>query len=413
VHADADVQPAFAGVEPQKNPAYRPPTGKVWNGTANAMSNKAGVVTAYAGAWVPAPVAADGDSHGNAGVMPHGASCDNAGVPPKRKPHGRVPQGKVWNGTANPLKDDEGVVTAYTGAWVCAESDGDTDSDHGVPPRRKPHCRVPEGMVWNGTANPLKDDEGVVSGYAGAWVRAESDGDTDADHDSSDNGSECLHDVSHNAGKKRTRTQRGAPYRPFNAEWKNILPWLMLLSTLTGEEICPHRGKDCAGCAGCSAMFCTVCMERNGGPAPGSNIAHNPFVTGGCKIFRKQHIHTHTDLYHLTDLDKTQRSVTDCVSELNKSWRDRIISLLRNVYWLVKENISMRKIESLCVVMRMQGVALGAQYCNSKAARDFLTSLAHVVRMRIVAAARSTPCLGLMIDESTDIVHTSQMVLYL
>jgi hypothetical protein len=61
----------------------------------------------------------------------------------------------------------------------------------------------------------------------------------------------------------------------------------------------------------------------------------------------------------------------------------------------------------------MQGVALGSQYCNAKAARDFLTSMAHVVRMRIVAAARSTPCLGLMIDESTDIAHTSQMVLYL
>jgi hypothetical protein len=52
VHADADVQPAFAGVEPQKKPAYRPPTGKVWNGTANAMRNTSGVVTSYAGAWV-------------------------------------------------------------------------------------------------------------------------------------------------------------------------------------------------------------------------------------------------------------------------------------------------------------------------------------------------------------------------
>jgi hypothetical protein len=67
-------------------------------------------VTAYAGVWVPAPVATDGDSHGNAGVMSDGVSCDNAGVPPKRKPHGRVPQGKVWNDTENPLKDDEGVL---------------------------------------------------------------------------------------------------------------------------------------------------------------------------------------------------------------------------------------------------------------------------------------------------------------
>ena len=50
------------------------------------MNNTAGVVTVYAGAWVPAPVTADGDSHGNAVVMPDGASCDNAGIPPKRKP---------------------------------------------------------------------------------------------------------------------------------------------------------------------------------------------------------------------------------------------------------------------------------------------------------------------------------------
>ncbi len=75
-------------------------------------------LTGYAGAWVPAPVAADGDSHGNTDVMTDGASCDNAGVPPKRKPHGRAPQGKVWNGTVNPLKDDEGVVTEYRSTQV-------------------------------------------------------------------------------------------------------------------------------------------------------------------------------------------------------------------------------------------------------------------------------------------------------
>ena len=148
-------------------------------------------------------------------------------------------------------------------------------------------------------------------------------------------------------------------------------------------------------------------MERNTRPAQGSNIAYNPFVTGGSTVFRKKTIEAHATLYHEADLDKTQNSVTDCVRELNRSYRDQILVLLRNVYWMVKDYISVRKIVGLCALLRMQGVALGAEYCNAKAARDFLTSLAHVIRMRIVEGTHSTPCIGVMIDESTDIAHTS------
>jgi hypothetical protein len=74
-----------------------------------------------------------------------------------------------------------------------------------------------------------------------------------------------------------------------------------LVSTLTGEEICPHRGKDCLGCASCTTMFCSVCMERNTRPVQGSNIAYNPFVTGGSTIFRKAKIQERTNSYHKSD----------------------------------------------------------------------------------------------------------------
>ena len=146
------------------------------------------------------------------------------------------------------------------------------------------------------------------------------------------------------------------------------------MSTLTGEQICPHRGKDCLGCAACAAMFCSVCMERNTRPAQGSNVANNPFVTGGGTVFRKKTIEAHATLYHEADLDKTQNSVTDCVRELNRSYRDQILVLLRNVYWMVKDYISVRKIVGLCALLRMQGVALGAEYCNAKDAQRYMTS---------------------------------------
>jgi hypothetical protein len=106
-------------------------------------------------------------------------------------------------------------------------------------------------------------------------------------------------------------------------------------------------------------------------------------------------------------------SITDSVLKANAAWKDSIISIMRNVYWLVKENVPMRKCESLCALMGMQGFPLGRKYVNAKAARDFLRSIAHVIRNEIIRAAVMSPCLGLMIDESTDISHTSQMILYL
>ena len=50
---------------------------------------------------------------------------------------------------------------------------------------------------------------------------------------------------------------------------------------------------------------------------------------------------------------------------------------------------------------------------HEKAARDFLMCIADVIRMEIIEAARSSPCLGLMVDESTDVSKTGASVMYL
>ena len=108
----------------------------------------------------------------------------------------------------------------------------------------------------------MRNAAGIIIAYAGEYVLA------GVDDASSDIGSDDLEDESSGVGNKRSRRKSEHRYRAFNdAEWKSILPWLLLVSTLTGEQICPHRGKDCLGCAACAAMFCSVCMERNTRPA--------------------------------------------------------------------------------------------------------------------------------------------------
>ena len=205
-------------------------------------------------------------------------------------------------------------------------------------------------------------------------------------------------------------------HRQFKESWTQLLPWLFLVSTLAvmdSEVMTCVNGAACAGCEQCAAMHCSVCVERNTPSVDVGRHTVNAWAKGGCTAFRQEAVQLHVRNYHTADLDQSQMSITDSVLKANAAWKDSIISIMRNVYWLVKENVPMRKCESLCALMGMQGFPLGRKYVNAKAARDFLRSIAHVIRNEIIRAAVMSPCLGLMIDESTDISHTNQMILYL
>ena len=89
---------------------------------------------------------------------------------PAAVPRHRPRDGMVWNGTGNPIRNDAGSVTGYVGAWVCANA-GD---DPGVQPARRPTGPPFKNKEWNGKATAIKNDEGVVTAYTGAWVDADA-----------------------------------------------------------------------------------------------------------------------------------------------------------------------------------------------------------------------------------------------
>ena len=105
---------------------------------------------------------------------------------------------------------------------------------------------------------------------------------------------------------------------------------------------------------------------------------------------------------------------------LQRAWQRQSRRTQRGSKALCITCISVRKgifalhnIQYLSGLCELHGVCLGKHYNHHVAAREFLTCIADVIRMEIIEAARSSPCLGLMVDESTDASKTGASVMYL
>ena len=215
-------------------------------------------------------------------------------------------------------------------------------------------------------------------------------------------------------GKKRRRSDAH-----YLEEWKKILPFLIFVlgkgvdkSAATSASIaantfkCP-RDAGCTGCDQCGRMCCSRCMQRG---TPGRTDGANPFVVG-CSRFHIQSVRGHADVYH-PELKFGQTDVTVMIENMVQKEKARLTALFRNVYWLTRSKIALKKFKSLCDLVSFY-VPLGRMYVNKIMARDMLESLAHVIREDVNQMARKSPVLGLMVDESTDSSNTNLMVLYL
>ena len=286
------------------------------------------------------------------------------------KPRGAPPKGKIWD-------KHEG--------WV--------DDSKYVPPPPPPKRRVGRPSAAEAVA---------------AAAAAAACGDERADENE--------------AGTRRRR-------RMFMPPWKSILPWLvfsvgvgMTLHDMDTEAteairyVCPSGGEGCAGCNHCGVLQCTLCMERNSCGTSNSGAA-NPFVCG-CHDFQIHSVRQHAAIYHAHEIGQAGQGgiaggFTQQITDHSLVHRANIKRIFGNVYWLAKENIALRKLPSLCRLLGFHGLPLGSAYKNHAMARDMALSIAAVLRSDINEAARASPTVGLMIDESTDASCTNSMVLYL
>ena len=268
--------------------------------------------------------------------------------------------------------------TAWAG-FMCRTRTNQVSESAKIP---KPRGPVPsdryDKKVWDGV-----NGEWQSQGPPDAESAVDNDGDGDAD-------------ASGASSSKRQKTAR-----QFQAvSWTEVMPTLICVSLLVAGQVCPDH-EDCRGCAACSAMFCEDCQLRG---------MKNNFVNGGCRDFHMKAIRSHQSIWHPPRIGG---DVAEGLAKTIVAQQDRIKGIMKNVYWLGKENCALAKTKSLKHLATLHGVTLTEHYCNHLAAREFAMSLAHVIREDILSAARRNPAHGLMVDESTDVAQHGEMVLYL
>jgi hypothetical protein len=122
-----------------------------------------------------------------------GEPGDAPGVQPAIKPSHRPRKGMQWNGKATAIRNTEGELTAYAGAWVSADAEDQTST---VEPAARPGGRPPTGKVWNGKAHATMNAEGMITAYTGEYVEPRPD------DVSSDNSGDDLEQQSSPGGRR-------------------------------------------------------------------------------------------------------------------------------------------------------------------------------------------------------------------
>ena len=139
----------------------------------------------------------------------------------------------------------------------------------------------------------------------------------------------------------------------FQNSWKTVMPGLLLASTLAaaGLSVCPsEKGADCVGCSECAAMFCST-WQLNG--------ERNAF-TSGSRNFHMNACAQHMMIWHAPR--QASGDIAEGLAKTMTAQAENIKHVMMNVYWLAKENVSLRKITSLVDLTRLHGVALSAHY---------------------------------------------------
>ena len=299
----------------------------------------------------------------------------------KKRPRGPTPHGKVWDKEGGCWVNYETEV--QTGAAAGGGGGGGGEQD---PPKKpKPRGPVPHGKAWN-------HDEGQWEYVPAA---EEEPAGTDSTWDGPVTTAEACDPFGRSSGGKGK----------FRQLWRDSLKCLMCVK-ITDQTCCSPAGENCPGCKECSVMRCADCVARK-------KVNVFGFGSEGCTTFKKTAVADHVKSFHLHHADG-QASIEESVSKSIRDHEDRIKAIMMTVLWLGKNRLPMHKIKQMSALLRIQGMPLGRKYVNDNMARDMLLCLASVVReMFVLEHARTSPLLGLMVDESMDVSKSENMVLYL
>ena len=166
-------------------------------------------------------------------------------------------------------------------------------------------------------------------------------------------------------------------------------------------------------------MFCTLCIQQKKDCSLTRGSTNYRTSTLTRHIKHKQHQQTLLEIVQRTEYEKSSKSAHKQMSTLYKDKFDALHKVLRNVYWLAKENMPMFKYPSMYKLLKLQGVNLealsvhGDDYSSRTAGEEFLKCIVKTIEDKIDAEIKrpDVSFFSIMIDESTDITITKKLVI--
>ena len=98
--------------------------------------------------------------------------------------------------------------------------------------------------------------------------------------------------------------------------------------------------------------------------------------------------------------------------------RSALLVVIQLVYWLCYESVAMLKLESLYQMVRSLPVVskafklLPMHYCNHVRCREFVMALSATIKQELWADILNSPFVSILIDESTDISTSENLIIY-
>lgn len=150
-------------------------------------------------------------------------------------------------------------------------------------------------------------------------------------------------------------------------------------------------------------MFCSICKRF---PAI-SKDSKNAFITG-CSSFRLQTITSHASSeVHLRCVEAERaedcperRPMDRVIRQLNV--RQQLEKLIRTAYYVAMTELPFSKFQSLCELQALNGVVLGNTYQNDIACKNFIESIAEIMKQDLSVDLNNSNVLSFMCDGSTD-----------
>ena len=162
-------------------------------------------------------------------------------------------------------------------------------------------------------------------------------------------------------------------------------------------------------------MICSLCKNHN---------KENTF-TSGCTNFRTSTLERHVMCHDHQSSLKAEALAKDFTQAANAAVKKSasepgLVAAMRTVFWMGQEDLPIKKYPSLVEFLKLQGcdslkqisIAGNATYGSRQSGKEFQESVATVIHDSIIKKIKQAKMLAILIDESTDISVSKQMVVY-